>query len=190
MILKLMVLWGFLLSGCALLQETPTTSVPSTSKQPPVVKEVKAPVVHKKGGVWELLGTEQITLQFKNVDTGMNLSVVIQDGVSVHPVTPGHWELTGFEEKGRSYTSMNVSKKFVMRIRPNTLTYAGSVLVGCPKIETTNFKLLKSMKFFNRYPFSSGTGLCEMIIGNDLVSVRNSLRHDRKSKTLNLVMGF
>lgn len=178
----------FLLAGCALQRQAPVE--PHPVAKPSVAKESKPQGPLKKGAVWELLGSSQITLQFTNVDTGMNLSVVIEEGVSVHPVSPGHWELTGYEQDGKSFNSMNISKKFVMRIKSNSLTYAGSIITGCPKIESKDFKLLKSMKFFNRYPFSGGTGLCEMVVGNDLASVRSELKNIHKSKKLNVVMGF
>jgi hypothetical protein len=175
-------------TGCA-LQRKKSVEHEAVAK-PVVVKEEKSKVLLTKGAVWGLFGPEQITLQFKNVDNGTNLSVVIEEGVTVHPVTPGHYELTGYEQNGKSYTSMNISKKFVMRIKSNSLTYAGTILTGCPKIESKDFTLLKGMRFFNRYPFSGGTGLCEMVVGNDLASVRVHLKKERKSKKLNLVMGF
>jgi hypothetical protein len=143
-----------------------------------------------KGAVWELLTGEQVTLQLKNVDNGKNLTVIIEKGISVRTVPGGHWELTGFEENGHSYTSMNISKKFVFRMKPRANVYAGSIVIGCPKIAPDDFILLKQMKFFNRYPFSSSEGLCEMVIGNDFAGVRSEYKKIQKNKQLNLILGF
>lgn len=186
---SLLLITVFILAwGCAL--QPKKTVEPLPVAKPAVVKDEKPKGPLSKGVVWGLFSPSPITLQFKNVDTGMNLTVVIEEGISVHPVAPGHWELTGYEQDSKSFTSMNISKKFVMRVKSNTLTYGGTILTGCPKIESKDFKLLKSMRFFNRYPFSGGTGLCEMVVGNDLASVRSELKKERKSKKLNLVMGF
>lgn len=176
------------LAGCAIQKKK--TVGPEEDTKPVTAKVEKPKVPLTKGAVWGLFSPGQITLQFKNVDSRMNLSVVIEEGVTVHPVSPGHWELTGYEQNGKSFTSMNISKKFVMRIKSNSLTYAGTILTGCPKIESKDNKHLVGMRFFNRYPFSGGTGICEMVVGNDLASVRVHLKKERKSKKLNLVMGF
>lgn len=177
----------FLLNGCA---TRPAKTSPSVTEAASPVKEAKTEALRTRGVAWDLIEAEQLTLQFKNVDTDSNLSVVIEKGVSIHPVSAGHWELTGFEISGRSYTSMNISKKFVMRVKSNSLVYGGSVLIGCPKIGPKDFKLLKNMKFFNRYPFSGTSGLCEVVIGNNLAGVRTHLKNIHKSKKLKLDMGF
>ena len=69
-------------------------------------------------------------------------------------------------------------------------TYAGSIVIGCPKIAPSENKLLKPMKFFNRYPFSSSVGLCEVIVGNDFSAVREKVKKIKNTKKLNLILGF
>jgi hypothetical protein len=133
---------------------------------------------------------KQIALQLKNVDDGTNLTVNLTKGLSTTPVPVGHWELTGFEEAGKSFVSMNTSKKFVFSMKQKKNVYAGSIVIGCPKIAPTNFKLLKEMKFFNRYPFSSSTGLCELVVGNNFAKVHSILKKTSKNKKLNIVLGF
>lgn len=179
-----------LLSGCSHQNSRPVQTVASADKKLPAKKSMNVAREQSHGVVWEVLSENEIILQFRNVDTKSNLNVVVQKGVSVHSIRPGHWELTGFSEKGKSFTSMNVSKKFVMKVSPKSLVYGGSLLTGCPAIENKDFRLLKNMQFFNRYPFSGGTGLCEMVIGNNLAGVRSQLKNSRKTKTLNPVMGF
>lgn len=137
--------------------------------------------------LWEVLGSLPVSLQLTNVDDGTRLTVILEKGLSLREVPPGHWELTGFEKDGRSFVSMNTSKKFVFRMQPRRNVYAGSIVIGCPKIYSGDLKLLRRMKFFNRYPFSSSLGLCELVIGNDFVKVRSELGKVSKSKKLKLI---
>lgn len=195
-ILLISVIFGLFMGGCANNRVKPVVTPPTSA-----MKEVKTPVDNKirpgtpalQGGyfaVWDLLNGEQVTLQLKNVDNGSNLTIIIQNGLSQTKLGAGHWELTGFEENGKSFLSMNISKKFVFVRKPKTNVYAGSIVIGCPKIAPTDLKLLRGMKFFNRYPFSSSTGLCELVIGNDFEKVRSSVKKSQKSKKLNLVNGL
>jgi len=177
-----------LFSGCALQKnETPVT----TRTERPVSHSVSKEVPDVQFGVvWELLSDEPMTLHFTNLDNKKNLNIILQSGLNVFPVTPAHWELTGYEQSGRLFKSMNISKKFVMRVKPKTLVYGGSILTGCPAIQSKDFEILKEMSFFNRYPFSSDQSICELVVGNDFSGVRSTLRNSRKNKKLNIVIGF
>lgn len=178
-------------TGCAsfnLEPEKPATTPRverAGQKTPPVTKSTSSTTA-----VWYLFAEGQVTLYLKNLDDGMAASMIIQKGLTALPLEKGHWELTGFEEDGNSFTSMNTSKKFVFRVRPGTNVYAGSIVIGCPKVPSSEFKYLKAMRYFDRYPFSSSEKLCEMIVGNDFAFVRNQLRKLRKNKKLKLIMGF
>ncbi|WPU67064.1 hypothetical protein [Peredibacter starrii] len=147
--------------------------------------EVKGPTA-----VWYLHSHDRVTLYLRNVDDTSSASMILEKGLNRFPIPEGHWELTGFEEADRSFTSMNTSKKFVFRVRPRSTTYAGSIVIGCPKVQSDDFKFLKPMKFFDRYPFSSEVGLCEMIVGNDFASVKTEFKKAHKTKGLNLTIGF
>lgn len=143
------------------------------------------------GAVWSLLSHDQITLYLKNVDNGKNLSVIIERGISKRSVPVGHWEITGFEQNGKTYLSLSTSKKFVFGMKPKVDVYAGSIVLGCPNISAAHFKHLKRMKFFNRYPFSSSSHqLCELVVGNDIEGIRAELKKVHKSKTLKLIQGL
>lgn len=144
----------------------------------------------ESGVVWELRTGQQVTLQLKNLDNGSHFTVIIQEGVSFKSIPDGHWELTGFEENGKSFVSMNSTKKFIFRMKKKAVVYAGSIVTGCPVIDPRDLRLLKSMKFFNRYPFSSSLGLCEMVIGNDYESVKALFSKAHKNKKLKLTLGF
>jgi hypothetical protein len=193
--LSLPVVYGLFLllfAGCTSYHRAnkAPTEASSAKTAPKLVESPPEPPKVVKGAVWELLSGEQVTLQMKNLDNGKNLTVIIEKGISHRSVTPGHWELTGFEENGTSYVSMNTSKKFVFRRKEKTNVYAGSIVIGCPKIAATDFKLLKQMKFFNRYPFSSTSGLCEVVVGNDFAWVKSQFKKVQKNKKLNLILGF
>jgi hypothetical protein len=173
------------LTGCSLAQRR-SHEGPARSDQ----RSEKNNIAEKSFAVWELHSLKKLQLQFKNVDNGSNLSIIIEKGLTQKKIPTGHWELTGFEQNGISYLPMITTKKFVFKINSGTHVYAGSVVVGCPKIAAIDFKLLKGMSFFNRYPFSSKAGLCEFVIGNNFEQVRTELHKAQESKKLNLVLGF
>lgn len=182
-----LIILSVLLYGCALTNHEAPPASPGLQKAD---KASKVNPPEGKGAVWDLLSDESLTLQFTNVDTQAHISVVLRPGLNIRPIAPGHWELTGFVQDGKSFTSNNISKKFVMRVKARSFVYAGSVLTRCPRIESKDYKLLKGMNFFDKYPFSRYTVSCEMVVGNDLNKVTASLRNSRKSKSLILDMGF
>lgn len=176
-------------TGCASYHK------PAQKPRPPQEVSTKKEVLRVRpsvtgGAVWELLSDRQVTLMFKDIDTGKNLSVIAEEGVSVKAVPPGHWELTGFEKEGRTFVSMNTAKKFVFRMKPKSNTYAGTYLISCPAVSEKDYKFLKKLKFYNRYPFSSDKGLCEVAVGSDYLSVRTKFRQKMKNLKLSLHTGF
>ncbi len=180
-----------LLSGCASYRtKGPEQSTPKAAETKKSETPDQGIVPPSSGALWEVMAEEQLSLQLKNVDTSEALQVNLAKGLSTTPIPAGHWEITGFEQAGKSYLSMNISKKFVFKMDAKKNVYAGSIVIGCPKIAPTDFKLLKEMKFFNRYPFSSATGLCEMVIGNNFAKVYSIMKKSSKKKKLNLVLGF
>lgn len=188
------IFMALFITGCA-SYHTKAPAKPKPAVHKPQLK-IPSPKLDKTsktsatGAVWEYLSGDKLTLQFKNIDNGSNLTVIIEKGISERTVEAGHWELTGFEKKGTSYVSMNTSKKFVFRMSDKNNVYAGSIVIGCPQITSGDNKHLKRMKFFNRYPFSTSSGLCEVIVGNDFIGVREKLKKMRKNKKLNLILGF
>lgn len=181
----------FFVSSCASYQthqDTPSETKNSSGKNTKQVVSVKAKKA-KSVGVWDVLNRKKISLYFTSIDNGSNLTVILEKGINLKAIPRGHWELTSFSVNGKTYNSMNTTKKFVFRMNP-TNTYAGSVVVGCPTISTNSYNYLKNMKFFNRYPFTSKQGLCEIVVGNDFAKALNSLRKVRKNKNLRLEMGF
>lgn len=193
--LIIIALLSFLLAGCASYH---VSSVPAqktaTSKPKKQKTSTTATVTPKKesnsGMVFELLGESSLTLQFTNVEDETYMTVVIEKGISQKSFPGGVWELTGFEENGKSFLSMNTTKKFILRSKENSLSYGGTIILGCPSIPKDSTQFLKKMKFFDRYPFSGTSGICEMVIGDNFAEVRMALKKSQKSRQLKLNMGF
>jgi hypothetical protein len=172
-------------SGCSTISmKSPTKSSSTTGY------DKKKSDIYEHVTIFELVSKQRVQLQFKSLDNGNNLSVIIENGISQKTIPVGHWELTGYESDGISFLSMNTSKKFVLTVKPKSNIYAGSIVIGCPSIGPDDFKLLKNMKFFNRYPFRSTSNLCELVVGNDFAGVKSNLQKSQNFKKLNLVMGF
>lgn len=180
--LTLLVPLLFVIFGCAAFNKTtaPVVVPENVSKE----KENRPQIQNQKGAIWELISHYSMTLRLQNVDDGTSLQVIIENGISERPIPAGHWELAGFEESGKSYFSMNTTRKFIFTMKKKSQVYAGSIILGCPKLQPHQYKLLKKMKFFNRYPFSSSDGLCELVIGNDYNGIKKEL------KLKKLIMGF
>lgn len=186
---------SLVLAGCASYHGTSVPSQRPVSSKPKkqktaTISETTPKKESTTGMVFELINETSLTLQFKNVDDESYMTVVIEKDLSQKSFPVGHWELTGFEENGHSFVSMNTTKKFVLRSKENSLNYGGTILVGCPSIPKDSTKILKQMKFFDRYPFSGPTGICEMVVGDNFAAVRSALKKARKSKQLKLIMGF
>lgn len=184
------ILLVFLTSCASYRTKEPAPVIPKTTQPKHTVTITPGMVPPSEGALWEVLNSEQVSLQLKNVDNGKNLTVILGRGLSTSPVPAGHWEITGFEENGKTFFAMNISKKFVFLMKAKNNVYAGSIVIGCPQIASTDLKLLKEMNFYNRYPFSSASGLCEMVIGDNFARVRSILKKSSKNKKLKLVMGF
>ena len=143
------------------------------------------------GVLWELIGDEQAKLEFRNVDNPSKTFVTqIARGRGLQSFPSGHWELVGFSDHRGSFACMNTSKKFVFKMKSRAIVYGGSFIIGCPRIEPADFIELKEMSFFNRYPFSGESGICEVIVGNNFANIKNDLTIIRKSNKLDIILGF
>lgn len=171
-----------ILSSCSSLT---TKNVPE-KKIPQVEKTVSL----KYAAIWDLLSEQKIILHLNNVDKASPLKITLLHGIERKEVPVGHWELVGFEFKGKKYFSSGTSKRYVLNMKPKTDIYAGSLVVDCPKVSAKDFHLLKKMKFFNRYTFSRNGDNCEIVVGNDFDRVRSALINSSKSKKLNLKLGL
>jgi hypothetical protein len=176
-----------MLLGCS---HNERKTIPPEAEIKILPKEVTSDRFRSQGVALELFSPEQLTLHFKNIETLVQLSVIVPEGVSLQQFAPGHWELTAVESRGLSYNSINISRKFVLNVKPGFINYGGSFILGCPNLESGDLKLLKKMKFFNRYPFGASSGLCEVVIGNNFASVKKELMKMIKSQKLRIHMGL
>lgn len=172
-----------LLVGCA-TQVRPIYS-PAKREREPVVqsKSIKNPSKPDSQALFQWLSPLGVQLLVQNLKTKEISTLLIEDSLFIISLEPGDWQIDGFILNDQKFHLMNTSQKFVFNIKKNKTTYAGSIVVQCPKIGEDYFPTLKKMKFFNRYYFSSNEGLCEMVVGNDYKGVKRSY-----SKTL--IMGF
>lgn len=178
-----------LLTGCAAVKPQGKKEAPVKELTPKSVTK-KAPTKGKGlSAVWSNLSEDEITLYFKNIEEDSNLSVILEKGLNKKIIGRGSFELTGFEYNGKSYVADPTVRKFIFNLSLGSV-YAGSILKGCPKIVASEHKVLKRMKFFDRYSFSSPEGGCELIVGNDFISVQSEVKKSKKHKSLKLKMGF
>ncbi len=107
-----------------------------------------------------------------------------------HPLPSGEWWIKGFKFQGKTYEAMNTSQRATFRVHKNGYSYAGALLVQCPKVGQEHFEELKLMKFFNRYSFSSNQGLCEMVLGNDYDLIKDAWKSPASMKGSRLLLGL
>ena len=137
--------------------------------------------------VIEPLGIELILLNVKNQKEE---TVLMDKTLSQLELAPGHWQVTGFILGGKQYSIMNASKQFVFQLKKDKITYVGSYIFQCPKVNQTHLKEMKMMNFFNRYPFKSKNHLCELVVGSDFDKVNQVWMSMDKSKHRALGLGF
>ncbi len=195
-----LLLVAFMVTSCALERanqhpvghDNPLKKVAIKPKTPVSKKtpEEKNKALKRKAQVlWELTAPEEITLILMSVDTEEELNFPLIANLSYHPITRGHWQVVGFKIGEEEFHAMNTTQKFVFTVKKSR-TYAGTLIAQCPKVGPEHLPELKVMKFFNRYPFSSKTGLCELVIGNDFANVVQEFKKDPKSKDFSLSLGF
>lgn len=162
----------FLLIGCSTRPVGETS--PEVQKPIERVEKTSEP---RPAVLSEHLSSAALTLQFRNIDDSKkSFTLNLEEKYTYKDLPQGHWELTGFAMEGKSFTSLNSSKKFVLSIKKkNISSYAGSYLVGCPRVKGDQLKLLKPMKFFNRYSFKGHNELCELVVGDNSDEIMKSL---------------
>lgn len=155
-------------------------------------KEETKKVLIPKGtqAVWYLTNANRLSLHLRNLSSKSKEIVVLEKAINQKTLKEGQWEIVAIDFNKRIYQSEASSPKFVFNIQKNSFSYAGSLVIGCPKVSSDNFSYLKSMAFFNRYFFRSKSRVCEIIIGNDRDPVRRELQNIYDNKYLKLHLGF
>ncbi len=182
-----------LFTGCTLAP--PQTPVPAVKPSPP--RQTKPRASHstpterpQRQAVWELLSGNTLTLYVQNIASKKSVNVTLQRGLNLHPLPVGDWELTGLSDGTTTYTALPGLRRFVFNMARVPFVYAGSILVGCPKVDGENLRSLKVMRYFNRYPFAGESRLCEVVVGNDLQGTQERLRGRFKNQKLKLRVGL
>jgi hypothetical protein len=174
---------SLILAGCSQLK---------TDSSTPAVAEAayETKPSSKTNAVFHILHPLGIQLILTNVDEHLEKKVLIEKTLSQLDLAPGFWQVSGFIMGGQRYKITNTSMQFIFHIQKGKSTYAGSYIFQCPKVNQAHLKEMKKMIFFNRYPFNSKKGLCEVVIGSDFSNVKRVWMELDKSKHHPLDLGF
>jgi len=160
---------------CSSPQKTEKKSPSAPKKATGVVK--KTPPKPRKGqqgnAVWYLAYPEALEIHLQH-EKGQKEILRIETKLSDLNLLPGNWQVRGLSVDGKFYEPLVTGAKFNFQIQKNRPAYLGSYFVECPRLRKTNLQTVKKMAFFNRFPFTSIHGTCEMVVGNDLVRVRRA----------------
>lgn len=164
--------------------ESSHSTTPSSTEKPKIFRPQKAPLT---SGVFHIIHPERVELVLQNLGTKKVKKLIFNDSLSQIELAPGHWQVNGFSINGQDFEQMNTSKKFIFQIKTKKTTYAGSYIFQCPKVTGEYLREMKKMTFFNRYPFRSKTGLCELVVGSayDIVN-KVWVESDKEHRALNL----
>jgi hypothetical protein len=157
---------------------------------PSAEHEKKIKVFGKTGAIFHVIAPLGVKLVLLNVEAQREEIVLMDKTLSQLHLTPGFWQVSGFVLKGRYYKIMNSSKQFIFHLKKNEITYVGSYIFQCPKVNHTYISDMKKMSFFNRYPFSSEERLCEVVVGSDFDNVNRVWVEMDKEKHRPLSLGF
>lgn len=180
----------FILIGCAHKPtQKPVVNAPAYSA-PLGEVENKPKELGKTRAIFHVIEPLGIQLVLLNVKTQKEEIVQMDLTLSQLELAPGHWQVAGFVLDGQRYGVMNISKQFIFQLKKDKVTYVGSYIFQCPKVNETHLKEMKKMSFFNRYPFSSETRLCELVVGSDFDKVKQVWKNIDKTKLRPLSLGF
>lgn len=190
----------FFLSGCALIKTAPSPQpgLENPKKFSHVKSPLKIPTVKRstlRGTrnqvFWRLAGLGQVTLFVRGMENRPKTVVLqLNDDIFFHPLASGEWYIQGFQINGVKYEATTSSQKAIFKVFKNSYSYAGALVIHCPKIGQEHFDELKPMKFFNRYIFASKKGLCEMVVGNDFDLIKEAWKSPKNGKGSKLTLGL
>lgn len=129
-------------------------------------------------------------LVFRGVENPRPVEISLRYGITQEKLSEGYWELIGLRFKKQDYEVLSGGKRFVLRIKKNQNTYAGTYLVECPRVSQERNNILKEMTFFDRYSFKSSNRLCEVIVGDHLKRIQTNLNSSKEFNELKVQIGF
>lgn len=177
----------FILVSCA-HKKTDTTA--PTESTPPTEAEIKLKIMGKTRAVFHVIEPLGVQVVLLNVEKQIEETVLMDKTLSQLELVPGFWQVSGFILGGKRYKIMNSGKQFIFHLKKDQIAYVGSYIFQCPKVNRTHLNEMKKMSFFNRYPFSSKQGLCELVVGSDFDNVNRVWMDIDKDKHKPLVLGF
>lgn len=159
-------------------------ATPTSAEMPKILRPSEKP---KTSGVFHIIHPEGVEIEFWHLDKKKSFKYHFNGTLVQIALNPGHWQVKAFKMNGQRYEVMNTSKKFVFKIATNKSTYSGSYIFQCPKVSGDYLREMKKMTFFNRYPFSSKSGLCELVVGSayDIVN-KVWVESDKEHRALTL----
>jgi len=178
----------FILVSCA-LQKKVGPSIPSESV-PLVEVEIKPKSKAKTHAIFHVIEPLGVQLVLFNVEDQREETVLMDKTLSKLNLAPGFWKVSGFILNGKRYKIMNTSKLFIFELKKDKITYVGSYIFQCPKVNETYLNEMKKMNFFNRYPYSSQQRLCELVVGSDYKNVNRVWVDMDKATHHSLSLGF
>ena len=189
--MKNTVLFAFtllIMASCARI--APSSKNTAAEKFPAHREGKKSVEVEKTRALFHVVDPLGVQLVLVNVESKSEEIVLMDKNLSQLYMSPGFWQVAGFILNGKRYKTMNTSKQFIFNLQKDKVTYVGSYIFQCPKVNVDYLKQMKKMNFFNRYPFSGQTGLCEVVVGSDFKNVKRVWKEvDAKNKRP-LELGF
>lgn len=159
-------------------------------ENPSQIAGTKASREGKTRAVFHIVDPLGVELVLVNVENKTEELVLMDKNLSQLYLKPGFWQLSGFILNGKRYKAMNTSKQFIFHLKKDKVTYVGTYIFQCPKVNGAYLKQMKKMNFFNRYPYRNQSGLCEVVVGSDFKNVKRVwMEVDAKNKQ-SLELGF
>ena len=183
---KLTLLTLLFLTSCAF--RSFRTSSPDSAQS--AMFEENGPKILKSLAIFHIIEPLGLDLVVYNVVLDKVVRITMDKTISQIALEPGTWLVRGFTLNKGHYQVMNEAQRFSFTMKKKKNTYVGSYIFQCPKVNKTHLPQLKKMNFFNRYPFRSETGLCEMVVGSDYKNVNKVFLKLSKMKHPSLSLGF
>lgn len=155
-------------------------------KTPPKPRSGKG---HQGNAVWYLSYPETVEIHLQH-EKGLREILTIETKLSDLTLIPGNWQVRALSVDGKMYEALVTGAKFNFQIKKNKSSYLGSYFIECPRLRKNNLQTVKKIEFFNRFPFTSSFGTCEMVVGNDLKRVRKAWSALTKLPQKDLSLGF
>jgi hypothetical protein len=177
-----------ILASCARI--TPASKSTSLEKTSAPNVGAKANEGGKTRAIFHIVDPLGVHLVLVNVESRAEEIVLMDKNLSLLYLRPGSWQVAGFVLNGKRYKTMNTSKQFIFDLQKDKVTYVGTYIFQCPKVNGNYLKQMKKMNFFNRYPFSNETGLCEVVVGSDFKNVKRVWKKVDAQNKRPLELGF